>query len=92
MGLRRTDLRAPASSASDCVASLVETDRRGGAVEALEFGRAVPWSQQLTLQSDAAHLNDRAPTLAARLRALRTLLSQRAADLPELIAATTSDL
>jgi hypothetical protein len=86
---REASLREWAGLASDCAASLLSADRTERAVEALELGRAVLWSQQLTLRSDAARLNDRAPALAARLRAVQALLDRRAADLPELIAATS---
>jgi hypothetical protein len=68
---------AEAPPATDAAAQAVQADDPLSAVELLEAGRSVLWSQQLDLRTDLTHLHDVAPELADRMDAVRGWFEQR---------------
>ncbi|MFI5571348.1 hypothetical protein ACIA6T_29225 [Streptomyces sp. NPDC051740] len=58
----------------------LEAGRPAEAVEFLELGRSVLWSQSLNLRTDLAEIEEADPELAARLAAVREALDSPAAD------------
>jgi hypothetical protein len=78
---RRQQLTQWAGLASDAAASAIEAGRPELAVELLEQGRSVLWSQALNLRSDLTRLAAEHPELAQRLDSIRTALN---APLPDL--------
>ncbi|GAB2620263.1 hypothetical protein Aab01nite_34570 [Paractinoplanes abujensis] len=73
-GLRRTVREArlaEAPRATDAAATAVQAAQPGLAVELLEAGRAVLWSQQLSRRSDLSRLRVAAPATAERLNEIR---------------------
>jgi hypothetical protein len=67
-------LREWAGLASDAAAAAVVAGRAARAVELLEAGRSMLWTQALHLRQDLADLQERAPDLAAVLEASRAVL------------------
>jgi tetratricopeptide (TPR) repeat protein len=79
-GLRRAVREArlaDAPRATDAAAQAISAHERALAVELLEAGRSVLWSQQLSLYTDLDHLYDAAPDLADRMMAVRGRLERR---------------
>ncbi|XVU29702.1 hypothetical protein ACQPZJ_22260 [Actinoplanes sp. CA-054009] len=73
-GLRRAIREArlaEAPRATDAAAQALAGDDERGAVELLESGRSVLWSQQLDLRTDLTRLRATAPELEGRLNAIR---------------------
>lgn len=64
--------------ASDAAAAAVAAGRPAQAVELLEAGRSILWTQALHLRHDMAELQKRAPAVAAALEASRAVLMQPA--------------
>ncbi|MGH3406470.1 MAG: tetratricopeptide repeat protein [Streptosporangiaceae bacterium] len=86
-GIPRTDqefhLRtAGASLGPDSAAAAVAGGRHGLAIELLEAGRSVQWSQLLEIRSDLRSLEHVAPALASALRNCRTHLDEQLEDFP----------
>jgi hypothetical protein len=78
-GLRRPVREArleEAPPATDAAARAVRAGDRSLAVELVDAGRAVLWSQQLNLRTDLTRLQAVAPDLAARLDELRIWLDR----------------
>jgi len=69
-------LRAWAGLASDAAAAAVAAGHQAQAVELLETGRSVLWTDASHLRQDLAALRDRAPDLAAVLEASRAVLNK----------------
>ena len=63
-----------AGLAADAAACAVLDDRLELAVELLEQGRSVLWTQALNLRSDLTPLTEKAPVLAGRLDGIRVIL------------------
>ncbi|WP_181647108.1 CHAT domain-containing protein [Streptomyces sp. WAC00263] len=85
-GLPRADREARlarwsglASQAAECA---IRAGRPGRAVEFLEQGRSILWSQTLQTRDEAAPLDARAPELAARLREVGAALEAAGAGEP----------
>jgi hypothetical protein len=79
-GLRRVVREArlaDAPRATDAAAQAVRANERLLAVELLEAGRSVLWSQQLSLRADLGHLHEVAPELADRMDAVRSWFEWR---------------
>ena len=72
---REHHLREWAGLASEAAAAVVAAGDPARAVELLEAGRSMLWTQALHLRQDLAALQDRAPGLAAVLEASRTVLN-----------------
>jgi hypothetical protein len=72
---REHHLREWAGLASDAAAAAVAAGQPTRAVELLEAGRSMLWTQALHLRQDLAALQERAPGLAAQLEASRTVLN-----------------
>lgn len=73
-GLRRAVREArlaDAPRAADAAAQAIRTDDPSAAVELLEGGRTVLWSQQLGMRTDLDRLREVAPEAADRLDAIR---------------------
>lgn len=64
------------SLATDAAACAVTAGEPCRAVEMLEQGRSVLWTQALRLRSDLSRLHEQAPDLAARLEQVRSALDQ----------------
>lgn len=62
---------AEAPRATDAAAQAVRAGDPRLAVELLDSGRSVIWSQQLNLRADLGRLRAAAPALAERLNAIR---------------------
>jgi hypothetical protein len=62
------------SMATDAAAAAIGAGRPGQAVERIEAGRAVLWSQLLRARTDLDALREITPTLAARLDEIRAAL------------------
>ena len=71
---REEQLAQWAGLAADAAACAVLDGRPELAVELLEQGRSVLWSQALNLRSDLTRLAEQAPDLAARLDSIRAIL------------------
>ena len=71
---REGQLAEWAGLACDAAASAILDDRPGLAVELLEQGRSVLWTQALKLRSDLSRLSEKAPGLAERLDSIRAIL------------------
>ena len=79
-GLRRTVREArlaDAPPATDAAAAAVRAKEPPVAVELLEAGRSVMWSEQLNQRTDLGRLYDAAPELADRMNAIRGWFEQR---------------
>ena len=72
---REHHLREWAGLASEAAASAVIAGHPADAVELLEAGRSILWTQALHLREDLAALGERAPGLAAVLEASRAVLN-----------------
>ncbi len=72
---RELNLRESAGLASDAAAAAVAAGRPAQAVELLEAGRSVLWTQALQQRQDQAELREHAPALAAVLEASRAALN-----------------
>ena len=72
---REHHLREWAGLASDAAAAAVAAGHPARAVELLEAGRSMLWTQALHLRQDLAALQERAPDLAAVLEASRAVLN-----------------
>jgi tetratricopeptide (TPR) repeat protein len=79
-GIREARL-AEAPRATDAAAQAVQADDPALAIELLEAGRSVLWSQQLNLRTDLGRLRDAAPSLAERLNDIRIWFERPAAEL-----------
>ena len=79
---REEQLTQWAGLAADAAACAVLDDRPARAVELLEQGRSVMWTQALNLRSDLSRLAEAAPELAERLDGLRRLLDAPPSGLP----------
>jgi CHAT domain-containing protein len=66
--------------ARDGAACAIAADRLDLAVELLEAGRAMHWSQLLGTRTDLTGLSQHAPDLARQLRDCRTLLDESSSD------------
>jgi len=64
------------SLATDAAACAITAGEPRRAVEMLEQGRSVLWTQALSLRSDVSRLREQAPDLAARLEQIRDALDQ----------------
>ncbi len=71
---REEHLAQWAGLAADAAACAILDTRPGLAVELLEQGRSVLWTQSLNLRSDLSLLADKAPGLAERLDSIRVIL------------------
>jgi tetratricopeptide (TPR) repeat protein len=71
---RREQLAQWGGLVNDAAAYLVSDGRRKAAVELLEQGRSILWTQALNLRSDLTQLAERAPDLAAQLERIRSAL------------------
>jgi hypothetical protein len=71
---REHHLREWAGLASDAAAAAVTAGQLARAVELLEAGRSILWTQALHLREDLAALQAQAPRLAAQLEASRLVL------------------
>ena len=71
---RETQLEQLAGMVPDAAASSIRAGRPDQAVELLEQGRSVLWTQALNLRRDLTRLADEAPDLAERLNNIRTVL------------------
>jgi tetratricopeptide (TPR) repeat protein len=80
---REHHLREWAWLASDAAAAMVAAGHPARAVELLEAGRSLLWTQALHLRQDLAALRERAPELAAVLEASRTVLNTSPASLAD---------
>ena len=78
---REHHLREWAGLASDAAAAAVAAGDPARAVELLEAGRSMLWTQALHLRQDLAALQERAPGLAAVLEASRAVLNSLATSL-----------
>lgn len=81
---REEQLARWAGLAADAAACAVLDGHPERAVELLEQGRSVLWTQALNLRSDLAGLAERHPDLAARLRGIRKILDTPTPDAPPL--------
>ena len=72
---REHHLREWAGLASDGAAAAIAAGHPARAVELLEAGRSMLWTQALHLRHDLAALQERAPGLAAALEAARAVLN-----------------
>ena len=79
---REHHLREWAGLASDAAAAAVVAGRPARAVELLEAGRSMLWTQALHLRQDLAAVQQRAPDLAAVLEASRTVLNKPSSSMP----------
>jgi tetratricopeptide (TPR) repeat protein len=77
---REHHLRESTGLACDAAAAAIAAGQPARAVELLEAGRSVLWTQALHLREDLAVLRERAPDLAAALEASRTVLNTSAED------------
>lgn len=85
-------LAAWAGMAADAAACAVLADKPRSAVEMLEQGRSVLWTQALHLRSDLARLREKAPDLAGRLDEVRGELNRPVRDdRPAVLAAAPGD-
>ena len=73
---REHHLRETAGLASDAAAAAIAAGQPARAVELLEAGRSMLWTQALHLRQDLAGLRERAPDLAAVLEAARAVLNR----------------
>ena len=73
---REHHLREWAGLASDAAAAAVAAGRPAQAVELLEAGRSMLWTQASHLRQDLAALQEHAPDLAAVLEASRAILNK----------------
>jgi len=80
---REEQLAQWAGLAADAAACAVLDDRPARAVELLEQGRSIMWTQALNLRSDLSRLAEAAPELAGRLDGLRRILDAPPAGLPD---------
>ena len=71
---REEQLARWAGLAADAAACAVQDGRPELAVELLERGRSVLWTQALNLRSDLSRLSEKAPDLATRLDGIRAIL------------------
>ena len=71
---RENQLKQWAGLAGDAAAAAVLDGRPGLAVELLEQGRSVLWTQALNLRGDLSRLEQEHPDLAARLDRIRAIL------------------
>ena len=78
---RQQQLTQWAGLASDAAASAIMDGRPELAVELLEQGRSVLWSQALNLRSDLTRLAREHPELAKRLDSIRAILNAPVPDL-----------
>jgi CHAT domain len=76
---REHHLREWAGLASDAAAAAIAAGDPARAVELLEAGRSMLWTQALHLRQDLAALRERAPGLAAALEASRAVLNASSA-------------
>jgi tetratricopeptide (TPR) repeat protein len=77
---REHHLRESTGLACDAAAAAIAAGQPARAVELLEAGRSVLWTQALHLREDLAVLRERAPDLAAALEASRAVLNTAADD------------
>jgi tetratricopeptide (TPR) repeat protein len=73
-------LAAWAGLAADAAACAIVAGRLRSAVEMLEQGRSVLWTQALSLRSDLTRLREKAPDLAERLNEVRRELNRPSLD------------
>lgn len=94
-GLQRNDqleqLGRWSDLTSDAAACALIAGQRRRAVELLEQGRAVIWSQALETRGDLTALEEAAPILAARIKQIRTVLDDVAWDGTDAVADRPSD-
>ena len=76
---REHHLREWTGLASDAAAAAVAAGQPGRAVELLEAGRSMLWTQALHLRQDLAAVRERAPGLAVVLEASRAVLNTSSA-------------
>lgn len=79
---REHHLREWTGLASDAAAAAVAANDPARAVELLEAGRSILWTQVSQLRHDLAALRERAPDLAAALEASRAVLNSPSARVP----------
>lgn len=77
--VREAALADQAGLVSMAAQAALDAERPTDAVEFLELGRGVLWSQRLDLRTDLAEIEEVAPDLAARLAAVRQALDASAA-------------
>jgi hypothetical protein len=81
---RQQILQEWAGLAADAAGCAILDDRLELAVELLEQGRTVLWTQALNLRGDLARLADRAPDLAQQLDSIRAFLASPVPAMPPL--------
>ncbi|WP_406633890.1 CHAT domain-containing protein [Amycolatopsis sp. WGS_07] len=77
--------------AADAAACAIAAGQPGRALELLEAGRGVLWSQALETRSDLTVLRQAHPGLAARLDAVRAVMEGTGADLSSALPAREAD-
>jgi hypothetical protein len=88
---RQVHLAGWAGLAADAAAEAVVIDRPDRAVEFLEAGRSVLWTQSLSLRTDLSELRAMHPELAERLDSLRAVLNNPIAGSASTVPVGVSD-
>ena len=81
---REYHLRISAGLAADAAAAMLTTGHPAQAVELLELGRSMLWTQALHLRQDLTELKERAPDMAAALESARDILNSSATGLTKI--------
>ena len=89
---REEQLSRWAGLAADAAACMIQDGRPTLAVELLEQGRSVLWTQALNLRSDLTQLAEIAPELASRLDSIRAILDSPIAQATALVPERAGDL